>query len=101
MVGAAAGATGAAIYFETERQAARSDATDAETRHEYDTAQADYDHARVAELVSVGAAVGLLGLGVTLLVLDTRSGNSLALAVGMDPAAETPFGGSARLTGSF
>ena len=101
LVGAAAGVTTAGIYFETERQEARSNAEHAETSHEYEEFREDYDHARVLEMVSLGAAVGLAAVGVTLLVLDTPSDASLAFAVGMDRAGAAPFSGSVQLTGSF
>lgn len=100
LVSAAVGAAGVTVYFETERQAARSQAAQAETPQEYAEFAADYEHARNLEMVSFGAAVGLAGLGVTLLLLDTDGDPSLSVGVGMDRAA-APSCGSVRLTGSF
>jgi len=101
LVSAAAGAAGVTIYFETQRQAARSHAMQAETPEEYAGFAADYDQARTLEMVSLGAAVGLAGLGATLLLLDDDGDHSLALGIGTDRAASSPWCGSVQLTGRF
>lgn len=88
LVGAAAGAAGTAVYFETERRAASSSAVDAQSKAEYDEFQADCEQAQRLEVVAASVAVALAGLGVTLLVLDAQSGEaSVAIGIGTDRAA--------------